>query len=399
MRISPFQPFLTILIIFQIIFLVESQLLTSVSNVLDSITGSGSSSPTLKDDTPPSSQQSVISSHISHSYPTQSSSSAEIISSSTSIPSASSSIQANSSSGKSATPTDRPSNDSNPTSSTLSVTSQRTSSSSGESNLSASSSSLGNSSKSKTLGKTSTVVTDNPSEKYNTLLPVATNDSKFIDSPNDSNKNTSGSKAGIIIGAVVGSIFGVALVGGILTWINRHGGCARRTKSSATDFEDYGLADTDFPTNNFAGMQSINGTKSPTIPRLNDQGNFYNSGPVITKEDPYSQYMTGYQKQTIDNVGHPATVVDYNNMSYNTSQQAFYYPQQQQQQQQQQPLPQDITARTGGSSYYEESGGYYHDNTSQQQRMYSNQPTYLINTGDNNHYYKPDQVDQHHQLT
>ncbi|KAI9468942.1 MAG: hypothetical protein EXX96DRAFT_99299 [Benjaminiella poitrasii] len=393
MKFSPFQSILFALIIFQAISSVEPQLLSGVSHVLESITEPRYPSST-KDTNPPPPSQPSSSSHPSQPSPTQQSNPPD--NASPSEPSAPPSTQS-SSSDKSPSPTNKPPNDSN-SSNTSPSTSYKPSSSSNDSNSSTSAnpSSSGGSSKSKSPGKTTTTTADGTTNKYDTLLPIATNDSKSVASPNNNDNSTSGSKTGIIVGAVVGSIFGVALVGGALTWINRHGGCARRTKRTTSDFEDYGLADTDFPSNHVSGMQSINGTKSPTIPQLNDQGTFYNGGgaPAVTKEDPYSQYMAGYQQQAMDNsnAGHPAAVVDYNNLAYNASQQqqAYYY--------QQQTSPQDMAVPHGGV-YYDESGGYYYDgsNNGQQQHMYPNQQiAYQTTAADNNHYYKPDQVDHRH---
>lgn len=234
------------------------------------------------------------------------------------------------------------------------------------------------------------------------------------------------------------------MIGGALTWINRHGGCARRNNKRSEDFEDYGLADTDFPHNHqphmrSPGMQTIslaaNGAAigggsavnsaamtpalgaaatttatSPTIPRLNDQGTFYGASTV---EDPYNssqqQFMPAYQPQ-LENGAANHQIVDYNNvpMDYSQQQQQPYYYQQ----------PQDSNMRVNGG-YYDESG-YYYDGSAQQQPMpasgttanHSHNPSYDMtaqygqqypNTNANAHmgdqYYKPDQVDMnsHHQ--
>lgn len=247
---------------------------------------------------------------------------------------------------------------------------------------------------------------------------------------------------------------GVALIGGALTWINRHGGCARRNNKRSADFKDYGLADTDFPHNHQPHMQSpgmqtvslaANGaaigggavatsaamtpalgaaSTSPTIPRLNEQGTFYGGSTV---DDPYNnsqqQFMPAYQPQ-LENGGTNHTIVDYNNvpMDYNQQQQhqqPYYYQQ-----------PQDINMGANGG-YYDESGYYYDGSTQQQQQVmptagtanHSSNPSYDMTAQYNQHavgytsdqqpvypntnanvnmgdqYYKPDQVDinPHHQ--
>lgn len=228
-----------------------------------------------------------------------------------------------------------------------------------------------------------------------------------------------------------------------MTWINRHGGCARRSNKRSEDFEDYGLADTDFPHNHqphmrSPGMQTVslaaNGAAigsgsavnsaamtpalgaataaatSPTIPRLNDQGTFYGASTV---DDPYNnsqqQFMPAYQPQLENN---HQQVIDYNNvpMDYSQQQQQSYYYQQ----------PQDPNMGVSGG-YYDESGYYYDGSAQQQQAMptagatanHSHNPSYDMtaqytnqqypSTNANVHmgdqHYKPDQVDMnsHHQ--
>ncbi|CEP13572.1 hypothetical protein [Parasitella parasitica] len=130
----------------------------------------------------------------------------------------------------------------------------------------------------------------------------------------------------LIVGCVVGGVVGIALIGGILACINRRGGCTKRRDNKKSDFEDYGLGD--FP-HHRATTAVANNTKpvSPTLPRLNDQGNYY------ANENYGGHYSGAY--------------VD-NNMDYGMQQQqsGYYYPQQTQQQE-----------------YYDD-GNYYYDNTS-----------------------------------
>ncbi|KAI8644933.1 hypothetical protein BD408DRAFT_441264 [Parasitella parasitica] len=131
----------------------------------------------------------------------------------------------------------------------------------------------------------------------------------------------------LIVGCVVGGVVGIALIGGILTCINRRGGCTKRRDNKKSDFEDYGLGD--FPPHRTTAAVTSN-TKpvSPTLPRLNDQGNYY------ADESYGGHYPGGY--------------VD-NNVDYGMQQQqnGYYYPQQPQQQ----------------NEYYDD-GNYYYDNTS-----------------------------------
>lgn len=168
------------------------------------------------------------------------------------------------------------------------------------------------------------------------------------------------------------------MIGGILAWINRRGGCAKRSKEQKSDFEDYGLGD--FPhhrNQNAMAAAAVPATAaavnpvSPTIPRMNEQGNYYN-------EDPnYNYHNAGY------NGGYPE---DYNNMQH----QGYYYPQLQQQH---------------DAGYYED-GNYYYDNNSsptytnaayppQQQQPYMNTAPYNSPHPENYNnpgVYKPDDV-------
>lgn len=202
------------------------------------------------------------------------------------------------------------------------------------------------------------------------------------------------------------------MIGGALTWINRHGGCARRSNKRSADFEDFGLADTDFPHHRSPAMQSalvtnaagtpMMSSTTPTIPRLNDQGNFYGA-----QQQEYNQAAgyAAYQPQ-----------LEQSNNEYNT--QPYYY---------QPPLQQEAAPAPNG--YYDESGYYYDgSNTTQhpqqvsnatydpqlqqQQQQFHPQQGYIADnsmmhsypdhqttyttptsamTGD--HHYKPDQVD------
>ncbi|GAA5799459.1 hypothetical protein HPULCUR_004874 [Helicostylum pulchrum] len=170
---------------------------------------------------------------------------------------------------------------------------------------------------------------------------------------------------------------GIALIGGILACVNRRGGCTKKRDNKKSDFEDYGLGD--FPhhrTPVVAAPVLPSKSISPTLPRLNDQGNYYN-------EDPnYGHY--GYQD---------------NNMDYGMQpQQGYYYAQQQQQPQHQQQ-----------QEYYDDSGYYYDSNTSatayssvapmQPQHQPQPQQAYMMNNVSAQQHsmtpqdvYKPDEV-------
>jgi hypothetical protein len=121
------------------------------------------------------------------------------------------------------------------------------------------------------------------------------------------------------------SSVGLALIGGVLACVNRRGGCTKRRDQKKNEFEDYGLGD--FP-HHRPVASPVAATKpiSPTIPRLNDQGNYYNN-------EANANYGYGYQDNGVD---------------YGTQQQqGYYYPQQHQQQE-----------------YYDDGNYYYDNNTS-----------------------------------
>jgi hypothetical protein len=220
-------------------------------------------------------------------------------------------------------------------------------------------------------------------------------------------------------------LVGVALLGGIITCVNRRGGCGRGGAKKRSDFEDYGLADTDFPHKNQPTMQSVGlatnaaaigsatpvlGAISPTVPHLNDQGTYYSNAVA---EDPYGAQQQQQQQQQQQNTYAPAypshsdvtginsvATGDYNNvgqaaMDYNAQQQQPYYYQQ------------DAAVVTGAvGGYYDESGYYYESHNQQQLNInsshaasydmaaqYNGNQAYSTNTpqtgGDG--YYKPDQ--------
>ncbi|KAI9279095.1 hypothetical protein BY458DRAFT_503106 [Sporodiniella umbellata] len=124
----------------------------------------------------------------------------------------------------------------------------------------------------------------------------------------------------IIVGSVVGGIAFIALIVGILAFISRRGGCTKRAdRNKKSDFDDYGLAD--FPTHRNPAQEANPATAhnvSPTIPRLNEQGNYYN--------DNYNNYNYPQDEYAIQSQQHGG----------------YYYPQQNHQQ-----------------GYYENEGYYY----------------------------------------
>ncbi|KAG1377914.1 hypothetical protein G6F60_006700 [Rhizopus arrhizus] len=184
----------------------------------------------------------------------------------------------------------------------------------------------------------------------------------------NNNDDNGGSKTGTIAGAVIGSLIGLALLSGLLTWINRHKGCASKRKAKP-EFEDYGLADTDFPQHRSPAMANTPNAISPTTPYLNDQGNYY------SKEELNSGYMPSYP------------VVETNQHLNNYPQPDYYYNNNN---------PQLAHEMNGGGGYYDENG-YYYENTTHQTsgEHYTNQqPSYPYpeQYHHNVNYYKPDQI-------
>ena len=86
---------------------------------------------------------------------------------------------------------------------------------------------------------------------------------------------------------------GIALIGGLISWVNRRGGCARRKNNKRSiEYEDFGLADTDFPQNQAPNMAFAPHSHEVMNP-LPQQGNYYH----IIPEEPQthqSQYETKY---------------------------------------------------------------------------------------------------------
>lgn len=169
------------------------------------------------------------------------------------------------------------------------------------------------------------ITTPPPSSTASSTTSSVATSSSSAPSPTKSPNDNTPNNTPIIVGSVVGGVVGLALIGGILACINRRGGCTKRRDNKKSDFEDYGLGDFPHHRTQMAAPVMANKPVSPTLPRLNDQGNYYN-------EDPnYGRY--GYQD---------------NNMDYGMQpQQGYYYPQQHQQQE-----------------YYDDGGYYYDSNTS-----------------------------------
>ncbi|ORX49869.1 hypothetical protein DM01DRAFT_198878 [Hesseltinella vesiculosa] len=180
-----------------------------------------------------------------------------------------------------------------------------------------------------------TTVAPTSSGRRPTSAPVSSNTissdtssmtSTTSSSPSASPSNqSSGTSAGTIAGAVVGGVVGLALIGGLIAWLNRRGGCASRRKPRQNpDFEDFGLQESDFPHHRSPGMvaaavgstPSLSGAShpSPTVPRMTDLNNGAAGGYYATMPSDYDSgrhFTTGYE--------------DYGNQPQQYHQ-GYYYP-------------------------------------------------------------------------
>ncbi|KAI8332385.1 hypothetical protein BC941DRAFT_516866 [Chlamydoabsidia padenii] len=130
-----------------------------------------------------------------------------------------------------------------------------------------------------------------------------------------------------IVGAVVGGVVGLALLGGLLSWMNRRGGCTSKTNQRKANYEDFGLAERDFPhhrspiqqpqmssSSGFGGSTMV---ASPTLSRLNNQGNYYHN-----EEPTQYHYYSPHQEMT----GYDGGYYDEHGYYYNPHHQQQYYP-------------------------------------------------------------------------
>ncbi|KAI8074570.1 hypothetical protein BC940DRAFT_46205 [Gongronella butleri] len=145
---------------------------------------------------------------------------------------------------------------------------------------------------------------------------------------------------------------GLAIIGGLIAWLNRRGGCASRRKNRQPDMEDFGLAESDFPHHRSPGMAAaaaMSGTASvsnashpsPTMPRMTEMNNGAAGAVGAAGAAGYYAMPTDY-----DSGRHYAPYDDYSNQAYH---QNYYYPE---------------PAQQGA---YEER--YYYENQQQQQQQ------------------------------
>ncbi|KAI9015713.1 hypothetical protein CLU79DRAFT_847858 [Phycomyces nitens] len=187
------------------------------------------------------------------------------------------------------------------------------------------------------------------SESLTTNTPSRTSSSSTPTSSASSDKEEK-SNTPAIIGGVVGGVVGLALIGGLITFLNRRGGCTSRSEKPKSDFKDFEMAENDFPqrrapTGGLQGLAPVTG--SPTVPQLNDQGNFYND------HNGYNQNYSNVQPQGVQDGyyydNYPQTQGYYTDGRYyyensSNSPNTGYVPQQNYQQYQTSPPVQPMVA-------------------------------------------------------
>ncbi|OBZ82758.1 hypothetical protein A0J61_09190, partial [Choanephora cucurbitarum] len=119
--------------------------------------------------------------------------------------------------------------------------------------------------------------------------------------------NDTPNKTGIVAGSVVGCLVAVALIGGILTWMNRRGGCTSRTRrrdKSSNDFEgeanDYKMTEDHVGDNMHASNSPFQHARRFVPPtsgymNLNDEEHAYHQ----EMNKPNYQYAPEYNSNTV----------------------------------------------------------------------------------------------------
>ncbi|KAI9361960.1 hypothetical protein BD770DRAFT_383036 [Pilaira anomala] len=174
------------------------------------------------------------------------------------------------------------------------------------------------------------VSNNNPSgSKNNSSQPSQTGStSKASNGVSDGNtsekeEGSGSNKTAIIAGSVVGGLVGIALIAGLLTWLNRHGGCTSRTRRRdiQQDFNahdnEYDLKMTENVTGGGVGMVASN------TGAMHSSDNLPPPAPFQRRFVPPTSNPTGYMNLTDEEYG------------YHNGQTNGYQQQQQQQQQQQ----------------------------------------------------------------
>lgn len=126
-------------------------------------------------------------------------------------------------------------------------------------------------------------------------------------------------------------VVGLALIAGILTWINRKGGCTRRRQRDS-DFEDYGMDDNDFPPRPMAsasaaaaaagaGAMASPRQQEPTLPQFGGYDDQYNNSArrFVPSYQPQLQQHPDYygQQQGGQYYNYPGSDQGYSDTTYN----------------------------------------------------------------------------------
>ncbi|KAI8375808.1 hypothetical protein BD560DRAFT_391957 [Blakeslea trispora] len=119
---------------------------------------------------------------------------------------------------------------------------------------------------------------------------------------------SSTNKTGVIAGSVVGAIVGVALIGGLIAWINRHGGCASRSNKRNKDGytqDDYAI---DMQPNDFnrsavaaaaaagVGVGAAGATMNSNEPLSPFDNSRHYPANAAYSNDPYGDYHESYSQ-------------------------------------------------------------------------------------------------------
>ncbi|KAG0825694.1 hypothetical protein G6F29_010601 [Rhizopus arrhizus] len=156
-----------------------------------------------------------------------------------------------------------------------------------------------------------------PTENNSTTDIYPTPSSTNTPSPTPEHAQNSNNKTAIIAGSVVGGLVGVAVIAGVLTWLNRHGGCASRTRrrGDRTEIND------NFENQDSMKMEQTTAPASPFqharrfVPpntgymNLTDEEYGYNSSYAAPAEHYNTSYPTQYHN----------TTPSYQNYEYQTS--------------------------------------------------------------------------------
>ncbi|KAI8373693.1 hypothetical protein BD560DRAFT_394053 [Blakeslea trispora] len=194
-------------------------------------------------------------------------------------------------------------------------------------------------------------------------------------SKSDNQSSDPPNKTAIVAGSVVGCLVGVALIGGILTWMNRRGGCTSRTRrrdaSGNNDFEggtDYKMTEDHVADNMHASNSPFQHARRFVPPtsgymNLNDEEHTYHQNMNTANY----QYAPEYNSSTVN--------------PQNTQPEYYqqdYYPTGQ-------PVPEYASPNTYQQPYYNSATG---------PNLTSPNVTNPVTVGSNYQQMKPDQIEQ-----